>query len=315
MSEWFGDISFYRLLWYFIIYAFVGWCLEVVFCSVNTGKFVNRGFLNGPVCPIYGFGGTLVTVVLAPIGNFLVLYVVSVIVCSLLELVGGFLLKKLFHTSWWDYSDQPFNIGGYVCLKFSLLWGVACLLVVRFVHPFVVWLVGLVPFTVGVILLCVLYATFVADIIVTVIAVNRMNKELKEIEALTKTLHLGSDALAETLGGTAIKVAGKIDALDLKAKQQKLAATLAERREKLSEGIANSPVGARFNQMMEKRTPVRDRLMRAFPDMKNSRYYDSFELMRSKHTERQTKRKANKAAKLSSEDVSSTDEKASGEQL
>lgn len=300
MGDWFSDFSIYRLLWYFIIYSFLGWCLEVVFCSVDTGKFVNRGFLNGPLCPIYGFGGAAVTLLLGPIDNFFVLYVASVILCSLLELVGGFLLKKIFHTSWWDYSDEPLNIGGYICLKFSLLWGVACLVVVRFVHPVFLWLVDAVPFVLGVVLLCVLYAAIAADLIVTVVAVNNMNRELKEIDAVSKTLHLGSDALAETLGGTAIKVAGKIDDLDLKTKRQKLSEAISEQREKLSQSIAQSEFASRFNQLMEKQAPVRDRLMRAFPDMKNNRYAAAFELMRGKREERKAMQKVTKSDDLAS---------------
>ena len=102
--------------WIFLIYGFVGWCTEVIFAAVNSGKFVNRGFLNGPICPIYGFGILAVVRLLKPFGNnILLLFVGSVLITSGLEYITGFLLEKLFHQKWWDYSDVPFNIQGYIC--------------------------------------------------------------------------------------------------------------------------------------------------------------------------------------------------------
>ena len=117
--------SLYQIFAYFLIYSCLGWCLEVIYAAVTTGKLINRGFLNGPVCPIYGFGMVIVLFALTPLShNLLLLYLGGVILPSALELVGGWALYKLYHTRWWDYSDYPFNIGGYICLEFSLLWGV-----------------------------------------------------------------------------------------------------------------------------------------------------------------------------------------------
>jgi hypothetical protein len=115
--------SLYHILAYFLIYSCIGWCLEVIYAAATTGQLVNRGFLNGPVCPIYGFGMILVLFFLTPLeDDLLLLYIGGVILPSALELVGGWALYKLYHTRWWDYSDFPFNIGGYICLEFCLLW-------------------------------------------------------------------------------------------------------------------------------------------------------------------------------------------------
>lgn len=298
-----AEMSLYQILWYFLLYAFTGWCIEVVFCSVNTGKFVNRGFLNGPLCPIYGFGAVAVVVLLTPIQNsILLLYVGSVIVCSLLELVAGFLMKKLFHTTWWDYSDQPFNIGGYVCLKFSLLWGVACLVLMRVVHPAVTALVSFIPLIVGWILLIVLYVCLFADLIVTVAAVRHLNRDLGEISRLAQQMHQGSEALAMGLGNRAIATAEKVEALDLPGKRQELEekltttreeltkaaqegreqlATAAEaQKQKVAELLSSEVVRERMAALTAERKPVRERLLRAFPDMKNTRYSDGISLLR-----------------------------------
>ncbi len=105
-------------------------------CRRHHRQLVNRGFLNGPVCPIYGFGMIIVLFALTPLeDSALLLYIGGVILPSALELVGGWALYKLYHTRWWDYSDFPFNIGGYICLEFCLLWGVGTLVVMRIVHP------------------------------------------------------------------------------------------------------------------------------------------------------------------------------------
>ena len=95
--------------WIFLIYGFLGWCTEVIFAGVNSGKFVNRGFLNGPICPIYGFGVLTAAKLLQPFDeNLLLLFIGSVLITTLLEYLTGFLLEKLFHQKWWDYSALPF---------------------------------------------------------------------------------------------------------------------------------------------------------------------------------------------------------------
>lgn len=119
----------YGLFWIFFLYAFLGWCTEVSYAALVTGTFVNRGFLNGPVCPVYGFGAVIVLNCLTPLAdNLLLLFLGSVALTSALEWFTGFVLEKLFHQRWWDYSDEPFNLSGYVCLRFSIAWALpACL--------------------------------------------------------------------------------------------------------------------------------------------------------------------------------------------
>ena len=127
----------------FFVYAVLGWCAEVAFAAVNSGRFVNRGFLNGPWCPIYGFGVVIVVLVLTPVEeNTAMLFAGAVVLTSALEWITGCVLEKAFHARWWDYSGLPFNIGGYVCLKFSLMWGLACVLVMRVLHPTVMFLIA-----------------------------------------------------------------------------------------------------------------------------------------------------------------------------
>lgn len=284
----------YYLACYFLLYAFLGWCLEVVFCSVNTGKFVNRGFLNGPLCPIYGFGAVLVISLLSPLQNHLILlYIASVLLTSLLELVTGFVLKKLFHTSWWDYSNQPFNIGGYICLKFSLLWGIACLVLVKLIHPLLAGLVNLLPLWLGYTLLAVGYALLLADLTVTVVAIAKLNRDLGEITRLAEGLHKGSESMAQSLGNRAIAVASKIEQWDLEGQKERFSEKLDESKARVTTAVRNQKekLGTRLDfaaskekidEIANRQTGVGKRLMRAFPNMRSSRYNEALQQIRQK---------------------------------
>lgn len=219
--------SLYHVLAFFLIYSCIGWCLEVIYAAATTGQLVNRGFLNGPVCPIYGFGIIIVLFALTPLQNsILLLYIGGVILPSALELVGGWLLYKVYHTRWWDYSDFPFNIGGYICLEFCLLWGVGTLVVMRIVHPVIANFVDMVPPFVGLVLMCVLYAVYAADVVVTAIAASGLSQTLDTMERLADSIHAVSDAMTQLLGTTTLNADQKLDEQRL---QLKLAA--AEARE------------------------------------------------------------------------------------
>lgn len=271
--------------------------MEVIFCSVNTGQFVNRGFLNGPVCPIYGFGALAMIALLTPIqNNLLLLYLGSALVASLLELVAGFILKHLFHTSWWDYSDQPFNIGGYISLKFSLLWGLAGVGLMRFIHPVLAGITSFVPFWLGVVLLCVLYTLLLADCIVTVAGILKLNRALGEITKVAQGLHKSSEAMAKNIGNRAIATAQKVEELDIEGKRQELTQkwedskqkreqSAQERREKLAAAFSSDALRAKWDEIFSGRTKVRNRLLRAFPNMKSKQYNQALQELKKRFTD------------------------------
>lgn len=130
----------------FMAYSLIGWISEVLYCSVLEHRLVNRGFLNGPVCPVYGFGALLVIFVLKPFAdNLVVLFVAAVAVTTLLEYLAGWLLERLFATRWWDYSSLPFNLHGRICLRNSLLFGLMSVAGVRLAHPLLLQLLAAVP--------------------------------------------------------------------------------------------------------------------------------------------------------------------------
>ena len=261
-----------QVLWIFPIYALLGWCLEVIYASVVTGKFVNRGFLNGCICPIYGLGASLMILCLVPIEhNLIVLFFGALLLGSLLELIGGFLLKHLFHITWWDYSDEPLNIGGYICLKFSLAWGVAGIFLVRIIHPPIADLVQITPPILRTSLLLVFYVYFIVDVLLTVLTVLKLNRDLQEITRLSALIQKSGDALAKGIGTPAIEAARRIGESELAEKAKELTArvqTAAEdTRVKLHAKLEDSE---RLTALLGNMQGARLRLFKAFPNMKAS---------------------------------------------
>ena len=123
---------------YFIIYGFLGWCMETIRFSIREKRFVNRGFLHGPICPIYGVGMVLIILLLEPFHNsFFELFFLGMIFSTVLEYFTGFILEKAFYTRWWDYSSKPYNLQGYICLANSLAWGVLSVIMIHFVQPII----------------------------------------------------------------------------------------------------------------------------------------------------------------------------------
>ena len=242
--------SLYQVFAYFLIYSCLGWCLEVIYAAVTTGQLVNRGFLNGPVCPIYGFGMVIVLFALTPLSHsLLLLYLGGVILPSALELVGGWALYKLYHTRWWDYSDYPFNIGGYICLEFSLLWGVGTLIVMKLVHPIIADAVALIPPLVGLILMFLLYGIYAADTIATAFAASDLARDLDALEKVADSMHAVSDAMTELLGTNAMAMDQKMDESRL---QFKLAAAEArDNAAKLNARDAAAAMRAKADEAME----------------------------------------------------------------
>ncbi|MGG7177079.1 putative ABC transporter permease [Clostridium paraputrificum] len=163
------NFSFYNLVLYFIMYSFLGWCVEVAYAYKNQKKFVNRGFLHGPLCPIYGTCILSIVITLDYFrNNLMVLLLFATILTSFIEYFTGFLLEKLFKRKYWDYSEDPFNIHGRICLHFSLMWGLVSVAVVRIIHPIIVYLVDLLPPRLGLFIFYILIISIILDLSSTI---------------------------------------------------------------------------------------------------------------------------------------------------
>lgn len=174
---------------YFTIYSFLGWVCESTYCSIGQKKLVNRGFLNGPFCPIYGFGALLVISILSPfVNNIPVLFIASIIVTSTLEYITSYVLEKIFHMSWWDYSTYKYNINGRVCLQNSLMFGLLSLFVMLVIHPAIDDFVASINTKVA-FALSVLFATyFIVDTIITAGTILHLNERLEKLHELHEDL-------------------------------------------------------------------------------------------------------------------------------
>lgn len=167
---------------YFFIYAVLGWVCEIVYCSVLDKKFQNRGFLYGPYCPIYGFGALIIIRILLPFSNDpLYLFFTAIIACTVLEYITSWVMEKVFHLRWWDYSKNKFNINGRVCLWNSFLFGILGLVVIYGIHPFVVNLVAKIPASVGIVFAGVITVGMTLDFIFSVLSVLSTSKRLMEL--------------------------------------------------------------------------------------------------------------------------------------
>ena len=192
--------SFYQLLWLYMIYSFIGWCGEVVVAAVKRHRFVNRGAVSGPFCPIYGLGAAVVAVFFPELkGNPLFLFLGGMVVNTFVEYVTGRIMEMSLHKKWWDYSDQKFNLGGYVCLKTSVLWGICTVLMIYVLNPVFTGLVGLIPKLWGEIILWVLFGLLIVDFIGTVIAVWGLKKKNGRIDQIREGLGRTSKLLENTM--------------------------------------------------------------------------------------------------------------------
>lgn len=176
------NILFYFLL--FIIYAFIGWCLEVIYCYYHTGKIINRGFLIGPYCPIYGVGCVLIIILLKRYSSdVLALFIMSIVICSVLEYLTSYILEKLFKTRWWNYSNRKFNINGRICLETMIPFGVGGVIIMKVVNPFIVGLLNKLNdnmlFIVGVVILIL----FLADNIISFSVVSKIKVSASKLKS------------------------------------------------------------------------------------------------------------------------------------
>jgi len=172
------------LLLFFTIYSFLGWMMESVFASINERKIINRGFLTGFFCPIYGFGAVLILQSSKWVANVFENYftaliiniLFAVILVTVLEYITGFLLEKIFNCKWWDYSHNVLNIHGYICLQYSLLWGGLIFLLLQVIHPKISEVVFSIPSSVKGYLTAFLLLYFLADTVKSVVDALNLRK-------------------------------------------------------------------------------------------------------------------------------------------
>ena len=179
------NLSTYFIL--FIIYSFLGWVVEVINCSIVEKKVVNRGFLISPICPIYGCGAILITLVLSNYkDDWFVVFCMAVILCGLLEYFTSWIMEKLFHARWWDYSHNKFNINGRVCLETMIPFGILGLVIIYVLNPLFYNLLSYIPSNVSNIISLLLFILLIADMIISCNVISKVTSTVKNVAAQNK---------------------------------------------------------------------------------------------------------------------------------
>ncbi len=282
-------VDLYHILNWFFIYSFLGWVWESSYVSVKEKRLVNRGFVTGPVCTIYGFGAVSVYLILKPVsGNLLWLYLGGVIVPTILEYFTAALMENIFHTSWWDYSKNKLNFQGRICLGASLGWGIFSIILFYGFQPAVERIVAVYSVSVGKILVGAASFVYAADFGLSFMNAMQIGEKLRNMDAVidelyeymqsTRLFH-STEELRERLEsyrgfehGTELRrrLEARFDAFVAFGKEQ----PLAERRERqeelrvqLEERIAG--LRSRFEQVQSRGGWFANRAINAYPHMKS----------------------------------------------
>ncbi len=270
-----------KIFLWLMIYSFFGWVYESILCSITSGSLVNRGFLNGPICPVYGFGALVVILAFwwEPDIRVWNLFFSSMVLTCTLEYLTSWAMEKLFHARWWDYSQYRFNINGRVCLLGAVAFGAFSVLLIKVVHPRVSAFVdGFSPAAITA-ASAALFLTGAADCMVTVRHILALNGRLAEIQAAIDAYRAQSRQRAEALG----------QRLQARLEESVAASGLEELRERLEERFEESVHNSRRVQaLLELRSFQDRRLLRAFPHLSSTRYGDALKKLRERIEQRRS---------------------------
>ena len=274
-----AGFTLYYLFFSFVLYSFFGWIWECCFVSFKSKRWINRGFLNGPFIPIYGFGGTMIYMAVHPVEyNATYVFLTGMLVATLLEYLTSYMMEKLFHAKWWDYSNYKYNFRGRICLVASFFWGFLSILLVDILQPFVDSIITAIPRRTGEVAGVALIAALVTDFMITVIYTVQWDKKLEEMERIREefTDYLETTKLYETKE----EVKSRLEGLSMAGYAEGFKAFRQELDERYDEFHAEvkEEITERMNRIHEKYQArvsissfVEKRLLDAFPTMKLTR--------------------------------------------
>ena len=257
-------------------YSLLGWCGEMVYCSIGQRRLCEkRGFLNGPLCPIYGHGALVVLLVLdGGCENPVLTFLLGALLTSLVEYVTSYAMEKLFHMRWWDYSRYRFHLNGRVCLLNSTLFGLASVFLCHAANPLVTaWLTGLFAAGVGTPLALLLLAVYLADIVLSVRSAIQIGSRLAKLHAIY-------DELSQ-----------RLEALKAEAAQSVHThlEPIAERADDLASRLENARAEAqqKLRALCDRQDFFERRLLRAFPSLRSVSHADALKKLKENlHTRR-----------------------------
>ena len=177
-----------KIIFYFIIYSFLGWCLESIYKTIISKKPINSGFLYGPFCPMYGIGAIMMLGLSALSHNAIVIFILSFFVFSIWEYIVAVVLEKCFKTKYWDYSNLKFNIQGRVCLKNSIYWGILGVALIFIIQLLIEKLTSYIPEQILIYVEIILTIAILVDTIITIFKIMVVDKRIEELFEIGNTL-------------------------------------------------------------------------------------------------------------------------------
>ena len=296
-----AGLSFYYIISWFFIYSFLGWVWESAYVSIKSRKLVNRGFVNGPLCTIYGAGAVTIYLILRPLReNLALLYLGGVVVATALEYITGWIMETVFHTRWWDYSDKKFNLHGYISLASSLLWGVFSVLLFKLLQPFVFWITSLYPQSVGEVILTVIMILYGVDFVISSHAAFGLSKTFEKAEEMLEDL--ASYMQFTRLYETREEIREKLESIRTAVRQKEMIERMNAGREefisRFEAVISENPLkegsfyqekkrelerrldefSKKYIELRQKQNMFKRRMVHAYPDLKKG-----FRRYREKH--------------------------------
>ena len=241
-----------------IIYSILGWCGEMIYCSAGQRKLCEkRGFLNGPVCPIYGHGALVVLLCLhGGCKNPLLTFLLGAVLTSLVEYITSFAMEKLFHMRWWDYSQYKFHLNGRICLLTSPLFGLPSVFLCHFANPPIsAWLAGLLASGAAVPLSLILLAVYLTDIVLSVRGAIQLGGRLARLHAIYGEL------------------SEKLESMTAEARQT-VHTKLEERGGELTARLeaVRQEAQQKLRTLYDRQSLFERRLLRSFPTMRSIHY-------------------------------------------
>ena len=278
----------YSILNWFFIYSFLGWLWESAYVSVKEKRLVNRGFVTGPVCTIYGCGAVAVYLILKPVSdNIFFLFLGGIVVPTILEYATAVLMETIFHTSWWDYSKNRFNFQGRICLGASLGWGAFTVILFYVLQPFAEWIVSLYSAATGKILVCAAGALYLVDFMISFMNAMQIGKKLRGMDEVMDELYefVQSTKLYESAEELRLRLSSyrvsEYGAELRKRLEDRINAVIAFTSEPSEEQKARqeawraqievriSSIQGRYEQLKNQRNLFIRRAMNAYPNMKS----------------------------------------------
>ena len=261
------ELPFWSAFLIFILFSFIGWICEVIYVGVTSAhKFVNRGFLHGPICPVYGFGGVVILMLPPSLyATWIPLFLASMILCTTVEYFVSWLMEKLFHTRWWDYSHYKIQLNGRICLLNSILFGFLGVVVIHFVYPLMTDLLNSLGQTWISISGMIILAVLSVDIFFTVRKLVDFANVMKKLKDFGETLnsHYGQEEW--------FKKDSFMDMIN----------SVIERAENRKEEFSQK-ILEKIEKLQNLHLPSVESFLKKFPSIKSAKYREELNMIKEK---------------------------------